>query len=108
VKILGQHNNAATFCVLIAILENDELFLFQRYTVSAIYVYFPTDADRAKEVQPVICTNIDLLPISAGILEQSMGARNRVRIGLSYRPVRLHKLAELIPCNRFRLWIPSL
>jgi hypothetical protein len=38
---------------------------------------------------------------SAGILEQSTGARNRVRIGLSYRPARLHKLAEPIP------WIDS-
>jgi hypothetical protein len=28
----------------------------------------------------------------AGILEQSMGARNRVGIGLSYRPAMLHKL----------------
>jgi hypothetical protein len=34
---------------------------------------------------------------SAGILEQSMGARNRVGIGLSYRPARLHRLAESIP-----------
>jgi hypothetical protein len=32
---------------------------------------------------------------SAGILEQSMGARNRVGIGLSYRSARLHRLAEL-------------
>ncbi len=33
---------------------------------------------------------------SAGILEQSLGAkRNRVGIGLSYRPIRLHRLAEL-------------
>jgi hypothetical protein len=30
-----------------------------------------------------------------------MGARNRVGIGLSYRPARLHRLAELIPWNRF-------
>jgi hypothetical protein len=30
-----------------------------------------------------------------------MGARNRVGIGLSYRSARLHKLAELIPLNRF-------
>jgi hypothetical protein len=29
------------------------------------------------------------------------GARNRVGIGLSYRPARLHRLAELIPWNRF-------
>ncbi len=34
---------------------------------------------------------------SAGILEQSMGARNLVGIGLSYRPSRLHRLAESIP-----------
>ncbi len=33
--------------------------------------------------------------------KQSMGARNRVGIGLSYRPARLHRLAELIPWNRF-------
>jgi hypothetical protein len=30
-----------------------------------------------------------------------MGARNRIGIGLSYRPARLHRLAELIPWNRF-------
>jgi hypothetical protein len=40
----------------------------------------------------------------AGILEQSMGARNRVIIGLlyrAYRPAWLHRLAESIPWNRF-------
>ncbi len=31
--------------------------------------------------------------------KQSMGARNRVGIGLSYRPARRHKLAESIPWN---------
>ncbi len=36
----------------------------------------------------------------AGIFEQSMGARNRVGIGLSYRPARLQRLAESIPWNR--------
>ncbi len=36
----------------------------------------------------------------AGIFKQSLGARNRVGIGLSYRPARLHRLAELIPWNR--------
>jgi hypothetical protein len=30
-----------------------------------------------------------------------MGARNQVGIGLSYRPARLHSLAELVPLNRF-------
>jgi hypothetical protein len=38
---------------------------------------------------------------SVGILEQSVGARNRVGIGLSYLTARLHRLAELIPWNRF-------
>jgi hypothetical protein len=37
----------------------------------------------------------------AGIFKQSMGVRNRVGIGLSYRPATLHRLAELIPWNRF-------
>ncbi len=32
---------------------------------------------------------------SAGIFKQSMGARNRVGIGLSYRPASLHSVAEL-------------
>ncbi len=36
---------------------------------------------------------------SAGILKQSMRARNRVGLGLSYRPARLRKLAESIPWN---------
>ncbi len=35
--------------------------------------------------------------IRAGIFKQSMGARNRVGIGLSYRLARLHRLAESIP-----------
>ncbi len=38
--------------------------------------------------------------VRAGIFKHSMGARNRVGIGLSYRPARLHRLAELIPWNR--------
>ncbi len=38
---------------------------------------------------------------SAGIFKQSMGARNRVGIGLSYRPTRIHRQAKLIPWNRF-------
>jgi hypothetical protein len=37
----------------------------------------------------------------AGIFKQSMGARNQGGIGLSYRPARLHRLAKLIPWNRF-------
>ncbi len=37
----------------------------------------------------------------AGIFKQSTGARkNKVGIGLSYRPDRLHRLTELIPRNQ--------
>jgi len=38
---------------------------------------------------------------SAGIFQQTMGARNRVGIGMLYRPARLHRLAALFPWNRF-------
>ncbi len=38
---------------------------------------------------------------SAGIVEQSMGARNWVGIGLPFRPTKLHRLADSIPWNRF-------
>jgi hypothetical protein len=39
-------------------------------------------------------------PASAGIVEQSMGSRNRVGIGWSYRPAMLYRLAKSIPWNR--------
>jgi hypothetical protein len=41
-----------------------------------------------------------------GILEQSMGSRNRVGIGLSYRPAKLHRLAESIPFFGIDSWAP--
>ena len=40
---------------------------------------------------------IKTLVIRAGIFKQPMGARNRVGIGLSYRPAKLHRLPEFIP-----------
>jgi hypothetical protein len=43
----------------------------------------------------------NLTEFSAGIFKQSMGARNRVGIRLSYRPARLHSLDELVSWNRF-------
>ncbi len=42
-----------------------------------------------------------LLYSCAGIFEQSIGARNRVGIGLSYRSARLHRLAQSILWNQF-------
>jgi hypothetical protein len=44
---------------------------------------------------------------SAGILEQSKGARNRLGVGLSYLPARLNRLAESIPGLLKSLKIPS-
>jgi hypothetical protein len=38
----------------------------------------------------------------AGIFKKSMGARHRGGIGFSYRPARLHRLAEFIPWHQFR------
>jgi hypothetical protein len=32
-----------------------------------------------------------------GIFKKSMGAKHQVGIGLSYRPARIHRLAELMP-----------
>jgi hypothetical protein len=43
----------------------------------------------------------ELATPKAGIFKQSMGARNRLGIGLPYRPARQHSLAELVPWNRF-------
>ncbi len=37
----------------------------------------------------------------AGIFKKSMGARQRGGIGFSYRPARLHRLAEFIHWNQF-------
>jgi hypothetical protein len=43
------------------------------------------------------CENV----LGAGILKHFMGARNRVGIGLYYRPARLHRLAEFNAWNLF-------
>jgi hypothetical protein len=44
----------------------------------------------------VLMDDIRRYSICDRIFKQCMGARNRVGIGLSYRPVRLQRLAELI------------
>jgi hypothetical protein len=42
-----------------------------------------------------------MFAIELEFLKSLWGARNRRGIGLSYRPARLHRLAEFIPWNRF-------
>jgi hypothetical protein len=49
-----------------------------------------------------------MLEASAGIVKQSMGAKNQVVIGLSYWPARIHRLEESIPGLLESLKIPSL
>ncbi len=49
----------------------------------------------------VVTFQLSALYSCAGILKQSMGDRNRVRIGSSYRQARLQSLAELVPWKRF-------
>ncbi len=49
------------------------------------------------ENKTILVGGVWMKGISAGILKQSKGARNRVGIGLSYRPARPHRLAESIP-----------
>jgi hypothetical protein len=52
-------------------------------------------------VWKINCSFLDSSSYRAGIFTESMGARNQGGIGLSYRPARLHRLAEFIPCYRF-------
>jgi hypothetical protein len=52
-------------------------------------------------------SSLILATTSAGVLEQSMGATNRVGIELSYRPGRMHRLAESIPGLLEGLEMPS-
>ncbi len=51
-----------------------------------------------------VCWMERWIPIQprAGIFKKSMGARHRRGIGFSYRPARLHRLAEFIPWHQFR------
>ncbi len=55
----------------------------------------------AVEPIPTEDFGMDFFNIRAGIFKESMGARTQGGIGLSYRPAWRHRLAELIPWNRF-------
>ncbi len=82
------------------------------YTISTVYQYWvylthATPENRGQRRHVLHCS-LFLFGVSvwkrllAGILEQSMGAKNRAGRGLYYRPARLHRLAELIPWNRLQ------
>jgi hypothetical protein len=59
------------------------------YITSVVVVY----------IVPVLLAILGVTELE--FLNNLWGARNRVGIGLSYRPDRLHRLAELLPWNRF-------
>ncbi len=89
---------------------------FPELTITSPYVKSRIDSNTSYHGQPYARVDLNPMPEStlfpnqrdlgfvlcAGIFKQSMGARNRVGIGLSYyRPARLHSLAEWVPWNRF-------
>ncbi len=93
------------------------LVLFSSWTRVRICTTFHDPRNRFLDSQPggpVRQSHLTYRPASAGILDQSMGARNRVGIGL-YRSASLYRLAESIP-GKFKYtvsgyigwWIDSL
>ncbi len=49
----------------------------------------------------IVGCRVSVVECCAGTFEQSMGSRNRVGIGVSYRPGRLQRLAESTLWNQF-------
>ncbi len=68
-------------------------FVFLILMSSFINFIFPFPLSKTKFIDRLHWLQL----ISAEILEQSMEAKNRVGIGCSDRPARLHSLAESIP-----------
>jgi hypothetical protein len=66
-------------------------------------VKFRTYSFLARQPFSSFCTGgISYPQNTAGIFKKSMGARHRGGIGFSYRPARLHRVAEFIPWHQFR------
>ncbi len=87
---------------------------FERVHITKVYANCPEcPSERVIRVSHshinIYCPPRHQLPIKKGtyqmtgictvleFLNNLLGARNRVGIGLSYRPARLHSLAELVP-----------
>jgi hypothetical protein len=75
------------------------------YRFILLYIYNCEPSLPNPTIKQVIPTRnyikTDTAQSELGFLNSLWGARNRVGIGLSYRPARLHRLAEFIPWNRF-------
>jgi hypothetical protein len=77
-----------------------------RYGIPACFRIFPfVEYEEFNNFLRLIAAS-NLKKTSAGILEQSIGARNRVGIGLSYLPASLNRLAESVPGPSKSLKIP--
>ncbi len=78
-------------------------------SIPPAYVAWRVGTSKVCRTGPPGCMGIDSWFKNSGseISEKSMWARNRVRIGLSYRPDRLHMLVESIPGLLKCLKIPS-
>jgi hypothetical protein len=69
-----------------------------------VFFKFKDPKNQFQEIDSASLCSLNLTTFKeslAGIFKKSMRARNRGGIGLSYRPARLHRVAEFIPWNRF-------
>ncbi len=66
-------------------------------TLQSVHTALCTDNLRKNPTQDSTVSEDAGIEPRVGILEQSMGARNRVGIGLSYRSASLRSLTKLIP-----------
>jgi hypothetical protein len=62
---------------------------------------FETFKETWSRFQVINSVSLCVLAARAGLFKHSVGARNQGEIGFSYRPARLHWLAELMSRNRF-------
>ncbi len=67
---------------------------FKKHAINAEFFYNKLRQEGYKTLGPEASR--------ARIFKKPMGARNRGGTELSYRPARLHRLAEFIPWNQFR------
>jgi hypothetical protein len=66
------------------------LFLWKKSRNMSTYFYFTNNSHRVLPPPPPPLAAAKQVVTRSGIFKRSMGARNRVGIGLSYRPSRLH------------------
>jgi hypothetical protein len=87
--------------ILVYFRQNDSIYQLSYTTIQTTHTQQNNDEMNFQWTAFWFSKAFCYCEISAGILEQSMGARNRDGIGSLYRPARLHRLAEWIPSNRF-------